>query len=90
MKYDYIYMCVYVCAYVRACTCVCMFVFVYVCDILFVLLIDFYGIVGYLLPNPDFTYILTIWFVNTIYRFRQLNNQTVLFQIIQFSINQQS
>ena len=46
----------------------------------------FYGIstiVGYLMTSPAFTYILDIWFVNT-----QLNEQTVLFLTIQFSISQ--
>ena len=34
-------------------------------------LVGFYGIsiiVGYLMPNPVFTYILNIWFVNTFWR----------------------
>ena len=41
------------------------------------------SIVGYLKPNHVFTCILTIFFVNT---YTQLNNQTVLFLTIQFSI----
>ena len=56
-------------------------------------LIWFYGIstiVGYFMPNLVFTYILDIWFVNTFYRYTQLNDQTVLFLIIQFSMSQQS
>ena len=42
------------------------------------------------MPNPVFTDILNIWFVNTIFRYTQLKDQTVLFLTIQFSINQQS
>ena len=56
-------------------------------------LVWFYGIshiVGYLIQNPVFTYILNIWFLNTFCRYTQLNDQTVLFQIIKFSISQQS
>ena len=48
------------------------------------------NIVGYLMPNPVFIYISNIWFVNTFGRYTQLNDQTVLFQTIQFSISQQS
>ena len=39
-------------------------------------LVEFYGIstiVGYLMPNPVFTYILNIWFINTFCRDTQLN-----------------
>ena len=35
------------------------------------------------------TYILNMWFVNLLYRYTTLNDQTVLFLTIQFSINQQ-
>ena len=42
------------------------------------------------MPNPVFTYISNIWFVNTFCRYIQLNDQTVLFLTIQFSISQQS
>ena len=52
----------------------------------------FYGIstiVGYLMPSPVFTYILNIRFVN-IFLDTQLNDQTVQFLRIQFSISQQS
>ena len=51
----------------------------------------FYGIstiVGYLMTNPVFTYILDIIFVNTFSSYKQLNDQTVLFLTIQFSISQ--
>ena len=51
-------------------------------------LVWFYGIsniVGYLMPNPVFTFILNIWFVNTFCRYTQLNDQTVLFSISQQS-----
>ena len=53
----------------------------------------FYGIstlVYYLIPNPVFTYILKVWFVNIFCRDTYLNDQTVLFLTIQFSVNQQS
>ena len=53
-------------------------------------LVSFYGIsniVGYLMPNAVYTYILNIWFVNTFYRYTQLNDQTVLFLTIQFCIS---
>ena len=56
-------------------------------------LVWFYGIstlVGYLMPNPVYIYIYiyisNIWFVNTFYRYTQLNYLTVLFLIIQFSM----
>ena len=55
--------------------------------------VGFYGIstiVGNLMPNPVFTYILNIWSVNMFCRHTQLNDQTVLFLTIQFSIIQQS
>ena len=45
-------------------------------------LIGFYSIstlVGYLMPNPLFIYILGIWVVNTFFRYTQLNDQTILF-----------
>ena len=44
-------------------------------------------IVGYLMPNPVFTYILDKQIVNTFCRYTQLNDQTVLFLTIQFSIS---
>ena len=47
-----------------------------------------YGIstvAGYLMPNPVFTNILNIWFVNTFCTNTQLKDQTVLFVTIQFS-----
>ena len=50
----------------------------------------FYGqvtIVHYLMPNSVFTHIFNIWLVNTFCRYSQLNDQTVLFQTIQLSIN---
>ena len=53
----------------------------------------FYGIstiFSYLMPNPFFTYISNIWFVNAFCRNTQLTDQTVLFLTIQFSISQQS
>ena len=56
-------------------------------------LIEFYGIsiiVGYLMPNPIFTYILNILVTNTFCRCSQLNDQTVLFLTIQFCVSQQS
>ena len=56
-------------------------------------LVWFYGwaiIVGYLMWNPVFIYILNIWFVNTFCRYTQLKDQTVLFLTIQFSLSQQS
>ena len=43
-------------------------------------------IVGYIMPNPVFTYILSIWFVNLFYKCTLINDQTVLFLTIQFSI----
>ena len=49
-------------------------------------LVGFYGIstiVGYLMPNPVFTYILNIWFINTFCKYT--DEQTVL-----FNLNQQS
>ena len=56
-------------------------------------LVWFYGIstiVGYLMPNPAFTYILDICFVKIFYKDIMLNNQIVLFLTIQFCINQPS
>ena len=35
------------------------------------------------MPNPVFTYILNIWFVNTFCRYTRLNDRTVLFLKIQ-------
>ena len=43
-------------------------------------------IIGYLMPNPVFTYILSIWFGNAFCRYTQLKDQTVLFITIQFNI----
>ena len=57
----------------------------------FIDLVWFYDIsttVGYLMPNPVFTHILNKWFVNTFYRYTQLNDQTVPFLTIQFSLSQ--
>ena len=51
-------------------------------------MISVYGIstiVGYLMPNPVFTYLLNIWFVNTFCRYMQLNDQTVPFLTISSS-----
>ena len=56
-------------------------------------LVWFYGmstIVGYLMPNSVFTYVLNIWSVNTFCSYTHLNDQTVLFLTIQLSISQQS
>ena len=56
-------------------------------------LVWFYGIatiVGYLMPNSVFTYVFNKWLVNTFRRYTQLNDQTVLFVTIQFSICKQS
>ena len=53
----------------------------------------FYGkstIVGYLISNPVFTYILITWFINLFCRYIQLKDQTVLFLTIQFSISHQN
>ena len=55
-------------------------------------LIDWFGfraltIVGYLMSNPVFTYISNTWFVNKFCTYTQLNDQTVLFQTIQFNIS---
>ena len=52
-------------------------------------LVCFYGIsniVGYLTPNPVFTHISNTWFVNTFHWYTQINDQTVLFLTIPFSI----
>ena len=57
---------------------------------LMVSLVQLYGIVGYLMPNPVFTYILVIWFVETFCRYTQLNDQTVLFKNIQSGVGQLS
>ena len=57
------------------------------------ILLWFYGvssIVGYLMPNTVFRYIITIWFLNTFCKYTQLNDPTVLFQTIQFNMHQQS
>ena len=53
-------------------------------------LVWFYAIpiiVGYLMPNPVFTYIPNIWFLNTFFKYTQLNNQTIFILTIQFRIN---
>ena len=44
-------------------------------------------VVGYFMPNPIFTYVLNIWFVNPFCRYTQLIDQTVLFLTNQFSIS---
>ncbi len=44
-------------------------------------------IVGYLMPNPIFSYISNIWFVNTFYGYTQLNDQTVLSLTIPFNMS---
>ena len=65
------------------------FLYIYIKYIWFGL-VGFYGIstiVGYLMPNTLYTYIINIWFLNTFCRYPLLNNQIVLFQIIQFSIH---
>ena len=58
----------------------------------FGLVYGIWTIVGYFMPNPVFIYIyiLDIWFVNTFCRYTQLNDQTVLYLTIWFSISQQS
>ena len=43
---------------------------------------------GYLMPNPAFTCILNIYDLQTFCWYKQLNNQTVLFLTIQFSVSQ--
>ena len=49
---------------------------------------DISTVVCYLMPIPVFyIYIKYIWFVNTSFRYTHLNDQTVLFQAIQFSIS---
>ena len=56
-------------------------------------LVWFYGIstiIGYWMPNLVYIIISNIWFVNTFFTYAQLNDQTVLFLTIQFSICQQS
>ena len=57
-------------------------------------LIVFYDILstifGYLMPNSVLTYMWNILFIDTFCRYTQLNDQTVLFLTIQFSIRQQS
>ena len=50
-------------------------------------LLWFYGIstiVGYVMLNPVFTY---IWFFNTFYRYKQINDRTVLFLTVRFSFS---
>ena len=42
--------------------------------------------VGFLLPNPVFKYILNIWFVNT-FRITQINDLAVQFPKIQISLS---
>ena len=64
-------MCMYMCLYIYVCIRVCMCVCVW-----------FYGIsiiVGYLMPNPVFKYILDIWFLNTVCKYTQLNHQNFIF-----------
>ena len=48
------------------------------------------NIVGYLMLNPVFTYIINIWIINIFCIYTQLNDQRVLFLTILFSISQQS
>ena len=96
--------------------CQILFIYIYIYIYIYNLLVGFYGIstiVGYLMSNPLYTYILNvcfglvgsydtsttvgylmlnpvftyIWFVNTFCRYVQLNDQTVLFQTIQFSLS---
>ena len=53
-------------------------------------LLWFYGIsniVGYLIPNPFFIYVLDICYVNTFGRYMQINDQAVLFLTNPFSIS---
>ena len=50
---------------------------------------DLLGLVWFYGRSTIF-YISNIWFVNSFCRYTQLNDQTVLFQTIQFSISQQS
>ena len=45
----------------------------------------FQGHNSYLMLNPVSTYILNIWFINTFFRYTQLNDHTVLFLTIQLS-----
>ena len=40
------------------------------------------------MPNPAFTYILKIWFVDTFCWYTQLKYQTFWFKTIQFSVSQ--
>ena len=44
---------------------------------------------GYFIPSPVYSYILDIWFVKH-FIYTQLNDQTILFLTIQFSISQKS
>ena len=56
-------------------------------------LVRFYGIstiVGYLMPNPVFAYMLNTGFINTFCRYIKFNYQTVLFLTIQFNISHYS
>ena len=56
-------------------------------------LVWFYSIstiVRYLMSNPISKYILNLWLVTTFCRYTHLNDQTVLFLKIPFSISQQS
>ena len=53
-------------------------------------LVWFYGIstiVGYLMPKPIFTYIFNTWFANIFCWYTQLNDQTVSFETIKFSMS---
>ena len=66
-----------------------LYIYIYI----YIYMVWFYGIstiVCYLMPNPAFTGILDIWLVDTFYWYTQWNDQTVLFQSIQFSVSQQS
>ena len=65
-----------------------IYIYIYILNIyIWFDLVGFYGIsiiVGYLMSNPVYTYILNI-FVNSFCRHTLLNDQTVLFLTIQFS-----
>ena len=52
----------------------------------------FYGIstiAGYFMSNPVFKYTSNLWFANLFCRYALLNDETVLFLTIQFSLSQQ-
>ena len=66
------------------------FYFERICELCWIGLNGNSTIVAYSTPNSAFTCILNLWFVNTFSWYTQLNEQTVLFPTIQFSISQQS